>query len=338
MEHSSQQNNKIQTIIFFAFAFLSFFVFPRESFAACQLESGQFRNQDYGINFPLTWFANSVTQTGSQPFIYLDLKFHPDCLGNNSVSFSVQEHDTLYPNVNASGSFTIPTFTNETLEQTHIFTAGDTGCDVWYLGGYGCEYFLLLEIDGEENDYSSTNLLNIEYNCSGDCFDQMWAYMGTAHVGNTAGYTYGAYVSSNDPDLQNFQQQSQGDGDTQTTEQGDGTVQTTEQGDGGIAIGGVGNLEDIENPLGPGSNLPAFIESLLGILVRAGIPLVVLALVYTGFRFVEARGNPTKIAEAKQLLLYTVIGTAILLGAWTITTILTNTLNLIIASSIIHIV
>jgi hypothetical protein len=321
--------------------FAFFFALPSEADAACQLENGQFRNADYQVNFSDNWFENAMTETGSQPFIYLDMDFSDDCIGNSSISFSVREYDTIDANGLAVGPLNIPTITSETTQQTQIFTAGDSWCDVWYLGGYGCEYFLFLEIDGQEYNYyqAGESSLSIEYSCYGDCWDQQWAYVGTAHDGNTEGYTYGGYESSNDPTLGPPDSQGgQGDGDAGAGTQGDGDVGTGTQEDAGILVGGAGNLEDIENPLGDGSNLPAFIESLLGIIVRAGIPLVVLALVYTGFRFVEARGNPEKITDAKRLLLYTVIGTAILLGAWTIATILTNTINAVISSVIIYIV
>jgi hypothetical protein len=202
-----------------------------------------------------------------------------------------------------------------------------------------------LEIDEEDYSYSpglggagsQASLLNIEYDCHGSCDNQAWLYKGVVHLGNQAGYEYGKYVAPNDPDFITAQSTSsqtggQGDGNVQTGGQGDGNVQTGGQGDGFVpatlTCGGEGC---IENPLGDGSTLPAFIQSLLGIIVRAGIPLVVLALIYTGFRFVEARGNPEKITKAKHLLLYTLIGSAVVLGAWTIATILTNTINLIIS-------
>lgn len=38
-------------------------------------------------------------------------------------------------------------------------------------------------------------------------------------------------------------------------------------------------------------------------------------MVFVGFKFVTAQGNETKISEAKNMLLWTVIGALILLGA-----------------------
>jgi len=49
----------------------------------------------------------------------------------------------------------------------------------------------------------------------------------------------------------------------------------------------------IENPLGPNgpTDIPAFIKVLLEGLLKVGIPLVALAIIYCGFLFVSARGN-----------------------------------------------
>jgi len=52
--------------------------------------------------------------------------------------------------------------------------------------------------------------------------------------------------------------------------------------------------------------------------LKIGIPIVALAIVYCGFLFVFARGNSEKLTKARDALLYTVIGAAILLGAWAI--------------------
>jgi hypothetical protein len=93
----------------------------------------------------------------------------------------------------------------------------------------------------------------------------------------------------------------------------------------------VGITSQIQNPLGPGTGVMDFLKSLVGIIIRAGIPLVILALIYSGFLFVEAQGNPNKLITAKKTLLWTVVGSAVLLGAWTIVTILVNTVGAIVA-------
>lgn len=61
--------------------------------------------------------------------------------------------------------------------------------------------------------------------------------------------------------------------------------------------------------------LNAFVVKILELVVRLGSIVVVLMIVYVGFLFVVARGNETKITEARKALLWTVIGALILLGA-----------------------
>ena len=49
-----------------------------------------------------------------------------------------------------------------------------------------------------------------------------------------------------------------------------------------------------------------------------GVPVVVLAIIYTGFLFVQAQGNKSKLDKAKNSLTNTLIGAALLLGAFVI--------------------
>jgi hypothetical protein len=79
------------------------------------------------------------------------------------------------------------------------------------------------------------------------------------------------------------------------------------------------------NPLGTTSTLPALIEKILEGVLKIGIPVVALAIIYCGFLFVFARGNPEELTKAKDALLYTLIGAAILLGAWAIAQIISST-------------
>jgi len=75
----------------------------------------------------------------------------------------------------------------------------------------------------------------------------------------------------------------------------------------------------IENPLGNGiDTIPKFIEAVINIVLIVGIPIVVLAIIYTGFLFVKAQGNPEEITKAKNALMYTLIGATLLLGAFVI--------------------
>lgn len=73
----------------------------------------------------------------------------------------------------------------------------------------------------------------------------------------------------------------------------------------------------IKNPINVDS-IPGLIQKILEGLITIGLPVVALAIVYCGFLFVFARGNPDKLKEAKSALFYTIIGAAVLLGAWAI--------------------
>jgi len=75
----------------------------------------------------------------------------------------------------------------------------------------------------------------------------------------------------------------------------------------------------IQNPLGGGvDTIPKFIEAIINIVLIVGIPILVLAIIYAGFLFVKAQGNSGELEIAKRTLLYTVIGGALLLGAFVI--------------------
>jgi hypothetical protein len=84
----------------------------------------------------------------------------------------------------------------------------------------------------------------------------------------------------------------------------------------------------LDNPLGGGVNdIPSFIQLLLKIVFTVGVPLVALAIVYSGFLFIQAQGNDAKLKKAKATLLYTLIGGAILLGAWIIASAIQGTVQ-----------
>jgi len=85
------------------------------------------------------------------------------------------------------------------------------------------------------------------------------------------------------------------------------------------------NAGKIENPLGNINNINDLIKTLLEGLIRIGMPIIALAIIYSGFLFVFARGNSEKLTKAKDALLYTLIGAAILLGSWGIAQLISDT-------------
>ncbi len=86
----------------------------------------------------------------------------------------------------------------------------------------------------------------------------------------------------------------------------------------------------IENPFkaGVGNSLFALLQTIINdILMPIGGVLAVLAFIYSGFLYVTAQGNETKIKTAHTALLYAAIGTAVLLGSWVLATVICNTIG-----------
>lgn len=88
------------------------------------------------------------------------------------------------------------------------------------------------------------------------------------------------------------------------------------------AQGGGSNLPSstsstLENPLKGIDTVPDFIKKIISdIILPIGIPVITFFIIYSGYLFVAARGDSKKLQEAKDTFMYTVIGAAIVLGAW----------------------
>ncbi len=114
---------------------------------------------------------------------------------------------------------------------------------------------------------------------------------------------------------------------TTTTGTGNGGTTTTTS---GTANGTTNSKIDfaIKNPLGSSStDLPGFVANVLSAIVDLLFPVVVIMLLYSGFLFVIARGNSEKLGDAKNALLYTLIGAAIVLGASGLAHVIQNTIS-----------
>ncbi len=85
----------------------------------------------------------------------------------------------------------------------------------------------------------------------------------------------------------------------------------------------------IENPLGENGpqDIPDFIDRAIDIVLVVGVPIVVLAIIYSGFLFVSAQGNSEKLKKAKQAILYSIIGAVLLLGAFVIANAISDTVK-----------
>lgn len=88
----------------------------------------------------------------------------------------------------------------------------------------------------------------------------------------------------------------------------------------------------LDNPL-RFPTVAAFIEGLLRAIVMIALPVISFFIVLSGFYFVAARGNSGKLADAKRNFLYVIIGSALILGAWVLATLIGNTITGLVRGS-----
>ncbi len=82
----------------------------------------------------------------------------------------------------------------------------------------------------------------------------------------------------------------------------------------------------LANPLSV-STLDELLELVLNLIIQAGIPIIVIMIMWSGFLFVKAQGNPGDVTKAKENLKYVLIGTAIVLGVFSILAIVKGTIR-----------
>ena len=82
----------------------------------------------------------------------------------------------------------------------------------------------------------------------------------------------------------------------------------------------------IANPLNVNT-----IQDLISVVLKFVVNLLAIAgvmyIIWTGFLFVKAQGNPKELETAKKSFVNAIIGMAIILGAWAIATVIANTIN-----------
>lgn len=94
--------------------------------------------------------------------------------------------------------------------------------------------------------------------------------------------------------------------------------------------GGIGNSSSggtLKNPLGSTSTLPALLEKVLSAMIQLGVPIIILAYVYAGFKYVTAFGDSKKVGEATDAFKWTTVGAGVLLGAKALAMIIKGTIE-----------
>lgn len=88
----------------------------------------------------------------------------------------------------------------------------------------------------------------------------------------------------------------------------------------GFAAGASGQFQ---NPL-ISQSFEALVQSLARWVAAIALPIAALFIIYSGFLFVTAGGNQSKIDAAKTTFYWTIIGAAIVVGAWALAAAIVN--------------
>lgn len=87
---------------------------------------------------------------------------------------------------------------------------------------------------------------------------------------------------------------------------------------------GVAPFIELRNPVD--MSIEGIFRAILDIIMVFAIPIIVFFIIWAGFLYVTATGNPEQIQKAHKALLYAIIGGLIVLGANILLEVITNTI------------
>lgn len=73
--------------------------------------------------------------------------------------------------------------------------------------------------------------------------------------------------------------------------------------------------------------IAGLIDTILSAVLQVGVVVVSGSIIYAGFKYVTAQGNSTKLQSAHKALGWTMAGSAIVLGAYTVRAIVMETVK-----------
>lgn len=240
------------------------------------------------------------------PFAYIDISTS-GCVGQ-TIQVSVTEDDDFTPDDDLNGVIGVldPCNNNSVacMDNRIISVPADNFTLVLRVGEEECE-----QMPGANNDchyhVETTDAVNgwhvwdvpaIVFDCDGAC-DTFWQYLGFINP------FMGTHADDPD-DNYNPNNQTGGNGGNQP-------------GDVNISGGEVVIDLNLPNPLaGTIDTIPQLFQKIVEIIIKIGIPLVAMAIVYSGLLFVTARGSDEQIKKAKNAFAFAVIGGLILLASW----------------------
>ncbi len=183
---------------------------------------------------------------------------------------------------------------------TIVMRAGEENCSV--SAGPDCQFFLAIGNDAWDPEYRNFSNLFM-YQCEGSSLNPVscadgddWSYhgikpYGTDHQLDPYGTNFaGAVVPPPDSGFDDDPTDSPDVIDLHLTNPLTGTIDT----------------------------IPTLFQKIIDIIIKIGIPLVAMAIMYAGFLFVVSRGSSEGIQKAKDAFIFAVIGGLVLLASWLI--------------------
>lgn len=82
----------------------------------------------------------------------------------------------------------------------------------------------------------------------------------------------------------------------------------------------------LTNPLSS-TSIPDFLTKIIEVLLIFALPLIIIYIMYAGFLFVTANGNESQLTQAKNALLWSIVGGVIVLGAKIIIEVIKGTIT-----------
>ena len=88
-----------------------------------------------------------------------------------------------------------------------------------------------------------------------------------------------------------------------------------------------GGYIGIKNPATGINSISEIVTAVVRVVRMVAIPFVVLAIIYSGWLFIAAQGNPDKLKSARGVFFWTLIGTLVVLSAELIASVLAGLFN-----------
>jgi len=71
----------------------------------------------------------------------------------------------------------------------------------------------------------------------------------------------------------------------------------------------------LQSPLQNIGSIEGLIVTILNVLLVLAVPIIIFFIIFAGFNYVTAQGNPEKIKTATRSLTYAIVGGVLILGA-----------------------